>query len=227
MDRKGHFYEQRFGSREILDDAANLCCNIYVDLNQIKAGMACSLEESSCSAIQDRLQTWRNDEAQASVEAFHTNSPDRSFSLEAGDVDRLLADCFLAPIGDQGPPLLANVPSRRGLPESLAVATAPESPVPFPTESTVSVTSAAGKAAFTEAYQVADKQDRYAKLDVIRSGIVTALTAETATPCYNKDAVNGPVRRVPLQAALRDLLVIEMPPFSDPGNLPVALISSL
>ena len=138
MDRKGHFYEQRFGSREIMDDAANLCCNIYVDLNQIKAGMARSLMESNCSAVQDRLQAWRKEEAQASVETFHTNSSDGSFSLETGDVERLLADCFLAPIGDQSPPLLAEVLSRRGLPDSVAAATAPESAVQSPTAPTES-----------------------------------------------------------------------------------------
>ncbi len=60
--------------------------------------------------------------------------------------------------------------------------------------------ASAGKAAFTEAYQVADKQQRYAKLDEIRSGIVTALTAEGATPCFNKDAVNAAIET--LEAAV-------------------------
>jgi polyribonucleotide nucleotidyltransferase len=60
--------------------------------------------------------------------------------------------------------------------------------------------AAAGKAGFTEAYQVADKQQRYAKLDEIRSGIVTALTAEGATPCFNKDAVNAAIET--LEAAV-------------------------
>ncbi|HWS03650.1 MAG TPA: polyribonucleotide nucleotidyltransferase, partial [Gammaproteobacteria bacterium] len=60
--------------------------------------------------------------------------------------------------------------------------------------------ASAGKAAFTEAYQVADKQQRYAKLDEIRSGIVTALTAEGATPCFSKDAVNAAIET--LEAAV-------------------------
>ena len=135
MDRKGHFYEQRFGSRELLDDAANFCCNIYVDLNQIKAGMARSLEECRCSAIYDRLGAWRAEEVQASLEAFHTNDPDGSFTLEAGHVERLLADCFLAPIGDQGPPLLEPVPRHLILPASPAKKTTLELPVPSATES--------------------------------------------------------------------------------------------
>lgn len=111
MNRSGHFYEQRFGSREIVDDPANLCCNVYLDLNQIKAGMAGSLEDCHCSAIQDRLQAWREEEARASVETFHANDP-QEFSLEVGDVEQLLADCFLAPIGDQDPPMPAKTPSQ-------------------------------------------------------------------------------------------------------------------
>ena len=135
--RTGHFYEQRFGSREILDDAANLCCNIYVDLNQMTAGMACSLEESRCSAIQDRLQAWRQEEAQASVEAFQANGP-HPFSLEVEDVERLLADCFLAPIGDQGPSLLELAPRRLILPGSPVAARIPEPSALSPRETTVS-----------------------------------------------------------------------------------------
>ncbi len=112
MDRRGHFYEQRFGSREIMDDAANLCCNIYVDMNQIKAGMATRLEDCRCSAIQDRLKAWRKEQAQASLEAFNAKGQ-TGFALEVEQIEQLLADCFLAPIGDQGPPLLdhASIPS--------------------------------------------------------------------------------------------------------------------
>ena len=107
---QGHFYEQRFGSRELVDDGANLCCNVYLDLNQVKAGLARSLEESSCSAIQDRLLAWRRREAQASLEKFHAGAPD-GYALEASDVERFLADCFLAPISDQGPALVVDARS--------------------------------------------------------------------------------------------------------------------
>jgi len=83
------------------DDGANLCCNVYLDLNQVKAGLARSLEESTCSAIQDRLLAWRRHEAQASLEKFRASAPE-GYALEASDVERFLADCFLAPISDQG-----------------------------------------------------------------------------------------------------------------------------
>ena len=49
--------------------------------------------------------------------------------------------------------------------------------------------AAVGKAAFTEAYQIADKQQRYARLDGIRSDIMAKLTAEDANPRYSPEAV--------------------------------------
>jgi hypothetical protein len=74
----------------------------YVDLNQVKAGRAPSLEESDCSAIHDRLRAWRRREAEASVEKFRAGAPD-GYELETGQMEELFADCFLAPIDDQGP----------------------------------------------------------------------------------------------------------------------------
>jgi hypothetical protein len=51
MKTTGHFWEARFGCRELLDNAAVASGSIYVDLNQIRAGLANSLEESQYSAI--------------------------------------------------------------------------------------------------------------------------------------------------------------------------------
>jgi hypothetical protein len=107
MQTKGHFYEQRYGSRELVDDAANLCGNVYVDLNQLKAGMAQTLEACTCSAIYDRLLAWRQEQVEASLEHFHETVPE-GYELERGNMVRLLADCFLSPIGNQGPSLLAT-----------------------------------------------------------------------------------------------------------------------
>jgi len=99
---KGHFYEQRFGSRELVDDGANLGCNVYLDLNQLKARMAPSLETSTCSAIYDRLLAWRKQETLESLDKFLSSAPE-GYILLAAEMEHLLADCFLAPIGDQGP----------------------------------------------------------------------------------------------------------------------------
>ena len=118
MHRKGHFYEQRFGSRELVDDAANLCCMVYNDLNQLRAGMATSLDQCTHSAIHDRLRAWRRLEAEESVDHFQSRTANSDeYVLGTADMEQLLEDCFLAPIGDQGPSLLlgrADQPSMQG-----------------------------------------------------------------------------------------------------------------
>lgn len=117
-DKRGHFYAERFGSREIEDDPANLCCNIYLDLNQPKAGMADRLEDCNCSAIQDRLRAWRRMQAESSVEEFRATST-AAYELRVEDVENLLEDCRLSPIGDHYPLLLlggADRPSMEGPP---------------------------------------------------------------------------------------------------------------
>ena len=102
MDRRGHFWEQRYSCRELCDEQAVLTCMVYVDINQIQAGMAASLQQSRCSAIADRLAAWRQREAEASVEVFRC-SRSREHQLELQDVQLLLADCWLAPITSDAP----------------------------------------------------------------------------------------------------------------------------
>jgi REP element-mobilizing transposase RayT len=52
----GRFWEGRFKSQALMDHAGVLACMAYVDLNEIRAGLADSLEDSSFSSISQRIE---------------------------------------------------------------------------------------------------------------------------------------------------------------------------
>ncbi len=104
----GHFWEARFGCRELLDDAAVISCCVYADLNQLRAGLANSLEESQYSAIYRRIEAAKQREAVASYEDFTERYPQGLYPFSSSDVEALFADCWLSPIMAGGPLLTAD-----------------------------------------------------------------------------------------------------------------------
>jgi hypothetical protein len=73
----GHFWEGRFKSVKLCDEAAILACGVYVDLNVIRAGLAQTPEESDFTSAQRRIEALagQGNEARGEQRATSESSP--------------------------------------------------------------------------------------------------------------------------------------------------------
>ncbi len=70
----GHFWEGRFKSQALLDEAALAACMAYVDLNPVRACLAGTPEDSAHTSIQQRLIAAKNQHQPGHLLPFAENS---------------------------------------------------------------------------------------------------------------------------------------------------------
>ena len=91
-DCKGRFWEGRFKSQALLDEAAVLSCMAYVDLNPVRAGLTNQPEDSEFTSIKERIEQWReNRQSQAWLKPMKTGDVS---DKNQGVIPFALADYF-------------------------------------------------------------------------------------------------------------------------------------
>ncbi|MGF1467076.1 MAG: transposase [Sandaracinaceae bacterium] len=84
----GRFWEGRFKSQALLDEAALLTCMSYVDLNPVRAGAAPRLDDAEHTSIRERLAAMgtRLDAAEAEL-ASESDAPESGSPSDAAEVE--------------------------------------------------------------------------------------------------------------------------------------------
>jgi len=72
-DCTGHFWEGRFKSQALLDEASLAACMAYVDLNPVRACLANTPEESNHTSIQKRINAAKSNRQPAQLLPFAGN----------------------------------------------------------------------------------------------------------------------------------------------------------
>ncbi|NMH67208.1 transposase, partial [Shewanella salipaludis] len=123
----GRFWEGRFKSQALLDEAAVLACMAYVDLNPIRAKMATTPEQSNHTSIQLRVQAALKGEQPSNLLPFIGNERDNqpkgiAFALRdylglVDDTGRIIRDDKRGAIGENSAKLLTrlNIPQENWL----------------------------------------------------------------------------------------------------------------
>jgi len=80
----GHFWQARFNSQALLDEAAVLTAMSYVDLNPIRASIADTPETSDFTSVQQRIEDWKSRKArqEAGSDRNASNPPSDSAPLD-------------------------------------------------------------------------------------------------------------------------------------------------
>ena len=118
---KGRFWEGRYKSQALLDDAALLGCMAYVDLNPIRAALCKTPEDSDFTSIQERIKAYQaGKRACKTLKRFKTNANPKAHQLPIAFSDYLeLVDFTGRCIRDDKkghiPNHLANVLIRLGI----------------------------------------------------------------------------------------------------------------